>query len=341
MDFLGKTCPVCSQNFHEGDDVVVCPKCGAPYHRACYQEKGKCLFVDLHQSGKSWHEVYDDDPTVSEEATVRCTQCGTMNEENAIVCRSCGSFLSKSVSEHLHEPKDEEDPEGKKPEDGAEDTGGSIGGVPFSMLIDPMGGVAKDEDLGDVTAAEVSKFVNTNTQYYIPVFARIKKQNKSKFNFAAFFFTGAWHLYRKQYVKGSIIAAVYLLAELASVFLVSAFTLPLVREASAAFTESGLTNPMFGNYLSWSYEQYSMGGALLVLMPYLLFALRFGLCLYCGLTANRSYYHFCLKKTKLAKSACIDGDPMKAISEAGGVNTAVAWMFFACYVILYIASMFV
>ena len=54
MDFLGKTCPVCSQNFHEGDDVVVCPKCGAPYHRDCYKQNGKCIFPELHKDG-SFH----------------------------------------------------------------------------------------------------------------------------------------------------------------------------------------------------------------------------------------------------------------------------------------------
>ena len=30
MDFLGKKCPVCSKNFHEDDDIVVCPECGTP-----------------------------------------------------------------------------------------------------------------------------------------------------------------------------------------------------------------------------------------------------------------------------------------------------------------------
>ena len=36
------------------DDIVVCPECGAPYHRACYQEKGQCIFEELHKAGKAW-----------------------------------------------------------------------------------------------------------------------------------------------------------------------------------------------------------------------------------------------------------------------------------------------
>ncbi len=336
MDYLGKTCPVCSQNFHEGDDVVVCPKCGAPYHRGCYQEKGKCLFTDLHQSKKSWHEVYDDDPTADNEETVKCFSCGTMNAENAIVCKNCGSFLSQSVSKHIRDDTDDE----SEDQDTREDFEGKIPAGPFSFLIDPMGGVAKNEDFDGVTAAELSKYVNANTQYYIPLFARIKKMNKSKINFAAFFFTGAWFLYRKQYLKGAIIALLYLIVELSSIFLVSAVSLPLYREANAAFAQTNLSHPMIGNYLSWAYDHYSFGGSMLILLPYLLYAFRFGICLFSGLTANRGYYQFCIRKTKLAKQRCADGDTMKAISEAGGVNTAIAWTFFACYVILYITSLF-
>ena len=92
MDFLGKTCPVCSQNFHEGDDVVVCPKCGAPYHRDCYKQNGKCIFPELHKDGKNWKDVYDDDPTENKDV-IRCISCGTENDKNAIVCKKCGAFI--------------------------------------------------------------------------------------------------------------------------------------------------------------------------------------------------------------------------------------------------------
>ena len=34
-NYTGCKCPVCQQPFTETDDIVVCPECGAPYHRAC------------------------------------------------------------------------------------------------------------------------------------------------------------------------------------------------------------------------------------------------------------------------------------------------------------------
>lgn len=29
MNYKGVSCPVCGQEFKEGDDIVVCPECGA------------------------------------------------------------------------------------------------------------------------------------------------------------------------------------------------------------------------------------------------------------------------------------------------------------------------
>lgn len=53
-DYTGCKCPVCQQPFSDGDDVVVCPECGAPYHRACYQKNAGCLFADRHAPGFEW-----------------------------------------------------------------------------------------------------------------------------------------------------------------------------------------------------------------------------------------------------------------------------------------------
>lgn len=47
----GIECPVCHQAFQEGDDVVCCPVCGTPHHRACYNAVGHCVNEKLHESG--------------------------------------------------------------------------------------------------------------------------------------------------------------------------------------------------------------------------------------------------------------------------------------------------
>ena len=48
MDYIGLKCPICGKPFTADDDIVVCPQCGAPYHRECYIKAGKCIYEDKH-----------------------------------------------------------------------------------------------------------------------------------------------------------------------------------------------------------------------------------------------------------------------------------------------------
>lgn len=48
MKYSNYRCPVCSNQFTEEDDVVVCPDCGTPHHRECYVNNGKCFNQDKH-----------------------------------------------------------------------------------------------------------------------------------------------------------------------------------------------------------------------------------------------------------------------------------------------------
>lgn len=58
--FLNKTCPVCRQKIKDSDEVVVCPECGTPHHRACYFAENKCAMEALH--GKfEWHGSLPDE----------------------------------------------------------------------------------------------------------------------------------------------------------------------------------------------------------------------------------------------------------------------------------------
>lgn len=43
-------CPVCKRIFAEGDDIVVCPECGTPHHRECYNYVGHCVNKGLHKT---------------------------------------------------------------------------------------------------------------------------------------------------------------------------------------------------------------------------------------------------------------------------------------------------
>ena len=47
-------CPVCHNEFRDGDDIVTCPECGTPHHRKCYEKLGECANASLHAEGYNY-----------------------------------------------------------------------------------------------------------------------------------------------------------------------------------------------------------------------------------------------------------------------------------------------
>ena len=44
--YEGLSCPVCAKAFTADEDIVVCPQCGLPHHRACWKSVGQCYAHD-------------------------------------------------------------------------------------------------------------------------------------------------------------------------------------------------------------------------------------------------------------------------------------------------------
>ena len=57
MEFTEYTCPVCNKRFVNGDDVVVCPDCGAPHHRECWEKTERCFYAERHAAGFSFENA--------------------------------------------------------------------------------------------------------------------------------------------------------------------------------------------------------------------------------------------------------------------------------------------
>lgn len=117
-------CPVCHKPLAKDDDIVVCPECGAPYHRACYRQNGQCVFAEKHTHGFEYRPdpAPETAPPVSAaaspvgqqapeqnrqpgqapfapypppmaQATTVCPSCGTVNDAQSIFCVRCGAPL--------------------------------------------------------------------------------------------------------------------------------------------------------------------------------------------------------------------------------------------------------
>ena len=70
MNYSNYKCPVCSNQFTEDDDVVVCPECGTPHHRECYIQNGKCSNADKHGTNEpievEFVDIEENEATISE-----------------------------------------------------------------------------------------------------------------------------------------------------------------------------------------------------------------------------------------------------------------------------------
>ena len=166
MEFKGLKCPVCDIPFKDGDDIVVCPECGAPHHRECWEEENRCAFADKH--GDDFD--YERDTDNKSDITV-CPNCGGENARNAFYCSKCGTPLNTSSGQTDYQYQNQNNTN------------------PFASAFDPMAGVSPEEDMGGVTAGELAKYVSNNTPYFMNVFNKIKTFGRSRFSFCAFAFS--------------------------------------------------------------------------------------------------------------------------------------------------------
>ena len=152
-NFTGSKCIICENEFNDNDDIVVCPECGTPYHRECYQKEGKCVNVRLHDQGKSWS---DSEYADNENSRKKCAHCGTVNKPHAIICENCGASMVDGLDFQQN------------------DQNGSYSGSAPNMNqgFNPYGagfnpddkycGMNPDEEFDDIKLSEAAEFIGTN-----------------------------------------------------------------------------------------------------------------------------------------------------------------------------------
>lgn len=335
-------CPVCDKKFTDKDDIVVCPDCGAPYHRECYNEKGKCIFDDLHLTGIAWtapEEKAEENSTNTqyEIKDRECIACGALNAHSAKFCNHCGAPLVNR----------EDNSEGFNPQNfgnnsysssNTQNSGfysyGGMYGVQFDPF-DPMGGVNPAENLAEnITYGEASKLVQQNTRYYMPLFRRMSLTGAGKFNFSAFLFTGGWMMYRKMYKKGLIFSSIYIILTLASQLL-SVMTYQKIFDAAGILGLSSVTYSEITNIVTDVVSKNPQSFFVPSLIMILLFLVRLGVMIYCGATANRSYMKHVVETIKELKSDESNTPEVyeEKIHMNGGINTIISLVLVILYLI--------
>ena len=54
LNYKKMKCCYCQLDFDDSDEIVICPVCGAPYHKACYIEHNKCAYEETHGTDLQW-----------------------------------------------------------------------------------------------------------------------------------------------------------------------------------------------------------------------------------------------------------------------------------------------
>ncbi|MEG0615298.1 MAG: RING finger protein [Oscillospiraceae bacterium] len=312
-DYIGVKCIVCENNFTEDDDIVVCPDCGTPYHRACYNEKGACINTELHESGKSFKIPEKELDEMQAEKT-QCPRCGEINPPLTMFCEKCGLPLGVKQENPQQNPNVEEiQGEGQLPFQGLN--------INFS---DPLCGFNPEEKFEDATIAELGAFIGTNTHYYLPFFKRMKEtKRKLALNFSAMLAPTLYYSYRKMPMLAILSFLIKFVISLPSMILIlsdSAFsTLPFAE--------------IFAN-INVNSQSFLMVSAVANFLSY-------GVIFVTGLLSNWFYYRHTLRKIKEIKQVESTGIP-EQLKAKGGVSipmmvTFIALPFVVAFVISFIA----
>ncbi|MBQ1412769.1 MAG: DUF2628 domain-containing protein [Clostridia bacterium] len=188
-DYRNMSCVSCKKPFDETSDIVICPECGAPHHRACWQAAGQCACSERHGADYVWEP--DSIVIPSRGATVSANHAGAVSSEEQVVCPMCGNTTRKALRY-------------------CERCG-------YSLVHDREGAYDNDEfphweglfdfnqaeSIGGVPAGDIKRFIGGMWIYYIPRFLRMARQRGAfTFNFTAFLTHGLWFISRKMYGRG-------------------------------------------------------------------------------------------------------------------------------------------
>ena len=194
--YENEICLVCNKPFKKDDDIVVCPVCATPHHRACYNELGHCVNSKKHKEGYDYTAAQAGAGTLNDSVLVSEPEVDNHKEKSNAnrICKNCGSELSGATPFCYRC--------GAKQEEYAFSEESSFA---ISQFDD-------DEKIECRKVNDIITTVNTNTTRFVRKF---KKNKKMSWNWCAFFFGPMYLFYRKMYKEGifamliSYIASLY------------------------------------------------------------------------------------------------------------------------------------
>lgn len=303
--YTGSQCIVCQKLFDDGDDVVVCPQCGTPYHRSCYESRGKCINLPLHASGKSWQSEQDEKRRML--SGKECPVCHHRNPPEAETCSVCHFSLHPETENAgnagtLHADR----PEVLVSEDGQH----------YFNAMDPCCGMSPEEDFGGERLGDVAQFVRTNTLYYIPLFKRFReKGHKISLNLPCIFFPHLYFANRKMWLMTIVTILLGILFDIPA-FLIS------LREVLSSPDMMEPLQEMYGENVAEMFQNvlpFLEGHlALFEQLNQVFFVADLAIHLLLCFLGNWLYFRFVLRKVRKVRQSGASPQTRKAILQADG-----------------------
>ncbi len=258
MNYIGNECAFCGKKFEQSDDVVVCPICGTPHHRSCWNENGRCVNEEKHIDGYIWQSsapVSDSVPFVKKN-TKTCPVCGEENEQFEPVCTRCGERLKNSQIPQFNRNDNQNSDWNNAP---------SYQYNPYHNVYaqDAKTVYGENTTIDDIPVTEVAEYVQKDSTKYIGKFMTMQ-ENKTKFswNWSAALAGVHWCFYRKMIGLGiaiiAIIFSVNLVASSMTVVIYENMKPEVYAEYSAAVTEivNAMTTAESSSFYRDNYDLY-------------------------------------------------------------------------------------
>ncbi len=297
MQYNHDHCDGCGLPFAAGDDIVVCPVCATPQHRACYEKDGRCVNEAKHESGFVWQSDTSETPTQALDALTPCPVCGFRNRRDARLCIQCGTPLAPApqpLPEQLSRDVffDVPDTEPLELEEDQREQLEAIFSQRAALAAPGMSAEQEQEQIAGHPIKQVLTFIGSNALRYLNKFRRIESGKKVGWNWAAFFLSPYWFFYRKMYKPGII----FLTLRLCVTLLLTPYESKAVEfyqsfAANAANLDDAALQTAFQQLLTAMTPIYLGVGVLFVM------------AVVCALIADRLYYNHVKRSITDAKNA--------------------------------------
>lgn len=259
--FDGCECPICKKTLNAGDDIVVCPDCGAPYHRACYEKAGACVYSAQHKDGFEWTP-----PEFANVTPIACPACGASCPPDAAFCNHCG--------QPLHAPASPDQPAGAAPRPAAANR--SQNGQP-DLTADANNNGIPDfveqqldlpNEIDGISLKDWNTYIGPQSAYYLFQFRRQDKSgNKLGFILSAALFAPYYFCYRRMWSVGILAGVLNLMMNIPQAILLAGelgYTLPFTVSSSLLNTVGWVcsvlwivVNALWGFFAVYLYRRHA------------------------------------------------------------------------------------